>query len=512
MKNARRINTEDESLSSRDFKKLYTCFSETTTCETVKYIFSGYGSSYVNYIEMTGGETFDTIVTKLGKMVYGKDVTYSNGKYTLVDTIAVSLADYDNYSVRNSLGYRHYTCFSTSNTCSTVNYMFNTYIDPDDLDSAGTAYITLSNGEKLEDAKNNMFLNNKESLIKTNIDDWYSKNLKSYTNYLEDTIWCNDRSFVSGALKSSDTYYLDSYWGWNTSEFGAWNTNNNSITTICPNKNDSFTVSTERGNGKLTYPIALITGEEFKMAGYNKTSYLFTGESWYTLSPYEFDNHPKMLVADKYGSMKKGTSFEVSGVRPSISLRSDIKVESGNGSTINPYVIEINDIKTYDIKISDNDDIKSSLLKSPKGAHIMLKSKSGNHEVISFKMNEKLIEGDSFVMPDEDVVITDINTVYIIESNHYDYCFGNSRNKVYDEKNFEGASSLVITLDYQTSNEEKLYFYDSTGKAYGAYYGTDRKKVTMTIPGNYLKFVVDSYNSYCPSYYGFKVTVVPNYN
>ena len=34
------------------------------------------------------------------------------------------------------------------------------------------------------------------STIKTAIDTWYGQNLTGYTSYLEDTVWCNDRSIV----------------------------------------------------------------------------------------------------------------------------------------------------------------------------------------------------------------------------------------------------------------------------------------------------------------------------
>ena len=46
---------------------------------------------------------------------------------------------------------------------------------------------------------------NTDSTIKTYIDDWYSKNMTSYTNKLEDTIWCNDRSISS--TSGSSIYY-----------------------------------------------------------------------------------------------------------------------------------------------------------------------------------------------------------------------------------------------------------------------------------------------------------------
>lgn len=519
LKNPVKIDAGAEDFYYADIVKKYTCLSSTlTSCDSVKYVYTRWAYDQYRYIDMIGGETLDTIISKIGKIVYGTDVSYSNGSYRLLDTVAVSPSEYDDYTKANYLGDHHYTCFTTGVSCSTVYYMYNTYAMNSDLDEASTQYLSLTNGKKLEDIKSEMLSNNSDSLIKKSVDAWYSKNLNPYTNYLEDTVWCNDRTISSGALKSEDTFsYVSSFSP--RQMFGAWNVSPLNITTTCPEKNDSFTVSAEKGNGKLTYPVGLITGEEAAMAGFNKTSYLFTGKTWLTMSPYELSPWPRISTiganagnydtATSYGSA--GEVYSYYGVRPSISLVANVKVDSGNGTVINPYVIETSNVKDYDIKVNGNEDIKPSSLTAAKGVSITLKSKSGNYEVRSFKMNGNLIEGNSFTMPDEDVVITDINTVYVIESDHGYYSFAYNNNKVYGEKTFDGATSLNVTLDYQTQDAEKLYIYDSTNKSYGPYSGPTRKTVTMTIPGNYIKFVVNYTGSYNSYYYGFKVTVVPNY-
>ena len=95
--------------------------------------------------------------------------------------------------------------------------------------------------------------NANSSTIKTAIDNWYQSNMTSYTDKLEDTVFCNDRSI--SALNGwnpdggSATAYLY-FSGYNR----AYSTYSPSLT--CTNKNDSFTVSeTATGNGKLTYPV-----------------------------------------------------------------------------------------------------------------------------------------------------------------------------------------------------------------------------------------------------------------
>lgn len=130
-------------------------------------------------------------------------------------------------------------------------------------------------------------------------------------------------------------------------------------------------------------------------------------------------------------------------------------------------------------------------------------------------MNGTLIKGDSFIMPNSDVKITDIvleeAQFVIIESEHSPYP-NNLNNKVYDERTFSGATYLIVELDYQTESTsyDWIYLYDSNGKQYGKYGGSARKTEMITIPGNYVKIVFRT-DSSGNNYYGFKATVSPRY-
>ncbi|MCI8459806.1 MAG: hypothetical protein HFE81_00280 [Bacilli bacterium] len=53
--------------------------------------------------------------------------------------------------------------------------------------------------------------------------------------------------------------------------------------------------------------------------------------------------------------------------------------------------------------------------------------------------------------------------------------------------------------------------YDSNGKQYGKYGATTRKTAAITIPGNYIKIVFRTDVSNC-NYYGYKATIIPNYD
>ena len=182
------------------------------------------------------------------------------------------------------------------------------------------------------------------STIKGVIDNWYTRNLeaKGYTKYLSTTaVYCNDRSttdnFAFGARTRLYTNKTPSY--------------------DCSATEDKFTVDTSTGNGKLTYPIALMTADEVSFAGglwltnaptwyyYNSANGSSTGSTlWWLLSPHSWtsDNASVFVV---YGSSNPGrlSSTRVSneyGVRPTLSLKSCVKTSGGDGTASYPYTIE----------------------------------------------------------------------------------------------------------------------------------------------------------------------------
>ena len=274
---------------------------------------------------------------------YGKDVTYENGAYTLTNTIT-SNSWSSIYNTSDGIYNHHYSCLSTSNTCSNVYYIYYT----DDY----AVYITLTDGRKVEDALSEMLdYNTNNSAIKDVIDNWYSNNMTNYTNKLEDTIWCNDRSIYSRG-------------GWNPNGGVTFFTNNYDIefapyllfsasyrvhstygpSLMCSRDVDKFTVSTSNGNGSLIYPVGLLTADEALLAGEgiegnkpNNSYYLYTGEGYWAGSPSSFfDNghrgaYEMILLFGNYVN----TSF---GVRPCVSLALGTEM-TGSGTVDDPYVV-----------------------------------------------------------------------------------------------------------------------------------------------------------------------------
>ena len=272
--------------------------------------------------------------------VYGKDVTYSGGTYTLTNTMTSTGTWSNDY---NTLNNNHYTCFSTGNTCTSVYYIYYTNT------SNGAYYITLTNGKKVEDAIDEMFngsnVNTNSSTAKTTIDNWYNSNLSSYTSYIEDTVYCNDRSISQlngwNPNGGDTTKYL-----YFSPEDRAWSTY---IPTLsCSRAVDRFTVSSSKGNGELTYPVGLITSDEVMYAGgkggtANRTYYLYTNQYYWALSPYYF-YYSNARVIGVYSTGYIDVIYVVNpyGVRPVVSLTSNAVIASGDGTQNNPYTIQTN--------------------------------------------------------------------------------------------------------------------------------------------------------------------------
>jgi len=127
---------------------------------------STYENDYYN-------KSFGTV--KAQNYIFGNDIEYINNHYYLKD----KQTNFDST--------HHYTCLSeTEDSCEKVSLIVGRY--------GGTVYyINLSNGDDIDDAKNLLFSNKYDSDLKIKVDKWYEKNMISYTDFLEDAVWCNDR-------------------------------------------------------------------------------------------------------------------------------------------------------------------------------------------------------------------------------------------------------------------------------------------------------------------------------
>ena len=186
--------------------------------------------------------------------------------------------------------------------------------------------------------------NKTDSPIKTKLDNWYKTNMTSYTSKLADETFCSDRSISSGTGYKTDSFTF----------YGAYNRLQDSKkpSLKCSQNNDKFKMSNE--SAKLDYPVGLILADEVVLAGGrsyyngeyspNSNYYLYNGKYYWTLSPSYFDSYGSLATVwlvlpsgDLNPWYNVTNSF---GVRPVISLRADTMITKGDGSSLNPFVIQ----------------------------------------------------------------------------------------------------------------------------------------------------------------------------
>ena len=194
-------------------------------------------------------------------------------------------------------------------------------------------------------------VNDTSSTIKGNnttsgtLDYWYYTNIDQtgYGDYIEDTVYCNDRSIYNLNGWNPDGGRTTSYL-----YFGAYGrlSANKTPSLECPRDKDKFTQSTSNGNGALDYPVGLLTADEVALAGgksgsSNSSYYLNTGQVYWLLSPYSFyDYYANGFCVNSGGRPSSTSVYNTYGARPVVSLRPGITISDGEGSTSDPYVIE----------------------------------------------------------------------------------------------------------------------------------------------------------------------------
>lgn len=320
----------------------YVCPDGGVSCTNIWYIV-GTSDSQMRYVEMSNGETYDSMFQEALNIpwIYGNDVEWDGSKYILKDIYESSPVNWKNDYKTIATKY-HYTCFNTTGECTEVGYIHHFNSKP------YIYHLKLKRGKNIEDAKKEMFSNTTDSKMKQTIDNWYATHMIDYTDKLEDTVWCNDRSINRGPLKSKDE---DSSIDGNVSiiYFGAEERNEQAYkpSVQCPREEDKFTVSSEFGNGKLTYPVALLTADDLTLAGHGKndsnSSYLYTGSSNWTLSPRYFDSDTAGMFYLYSGNLlSSNRTNKTNGIRPAVSLAPDTIIASGDGSQTDPFEIETN--------------------------------------------------------------------------------------------------------------------------------------------------------------------------
>lgn len=276
-----------------------------------------------------------------GKIIFGNDVIYNTttNKYTLKETYSFDIPSNWSKEYSTITSKYHYTCFTSNNTCEKVNYIYFT-------NNSSIYYFELSNGKKQLDILKEMLnnsTNENDSVIKTIIDTWFQNNMINYMSQLEDTIFCNDRTYdVRKSGWNKDYSNINNYLYFNSYR-RLWE--DRQPTLICTSDNDKFTVEINNGNGLLTYPVGLITADEVAYAGGvcgfpNSSFYLYTGINTWTMSPSSFySTYAVGLHIGFTGGLFNANINDSYWIRPSVSIKPGIIVTGGLGTVESPYVI-----------------------------------------------------------------------------------------------------------------------------------------------------------------------------
>ena len=239
-------------------------------------------------------------------------------------------------------------CDAANNSASAAfaHYNGSTYTSRFNENYDDNAYIGFKYGTPGSSKYETTHANTNKSTILTNLETWYTNNLKTYESVIDDTVWCNDKTNVT------DT----SYDPWSITPNGLGYAKN--VTYYGATKRLVGTSGSAGGTGpslkcngelsKINSKVGLITADELAYAGYaigtgNTTTYLqenATDTYWWSLSPYGFD----VGSAGGWGVNGSAGYFDnynvrgTYGVRPSISLKSTTNV-TGDGTSEKPYIV-----------------------------------------------------------------------------------------------------------------------------------------------------------------------------
>ena len=166
------------------------------------------------------------------------------------------------------------------------------------------------------------------STIKEVLDNWYTTNIanRGYDDKVVSTPgFCNDRNTMSGYLwvDGGGLFYYAAY---------------ERIIALhkpvleCTDTLDLYTTK-----------VGLITADEVAYAGgtpetENISFYLYTGQDYWTVSPYYYNEMPRVFSVYSNGVLNNGNLYSIRGVRPVINLSADVTL-TGSGTATDPYVV-----------------------------------------------------------------------------------------------------------------------------------------------------------------------------
>ena len=328
---------------------IYTSINNTnyqynTRYQDPTYVGYMYGDSFSNE-EIISDETHYNIFSALTKYYFTDSYEYdvTNKVYKLKMRDENKEMAYGTFTeMKDKFNEYPYTCFSTSSAATCQALLKVNKINPNNEKVIYVNYISYPSisYETIRE-------NNTDSNVKKVIDSWYKTNIvnNNLSSYIADNYFCNDRSLTTNNSGDGHNLVPSTYFStdWRLSA-----SNSNKTISLTCDKQDKFSISTSIGNGKLTYPIALITADEIALAGgrtgyKNLNFYLRTDNTYNTMSPSRFDSNEgtaRVFYLYPTGALSNWSSVRYAyGIRPVINLISNVSIKSGDGTMDNPYKI-----------------------------------------------------------------------------------------------------------------------------------------------------------------------------
>ena len=177
-----------------------------------------------------------------------------------------------------------------------------------------------------------------DSSIMSNLNTWYNNSIESerrnlhYEQYIDTGIgFCSDRDVAKGSNWGSSKFY-----------YAAYDRRNGGASLQCNNED-----ILSKDNRRLQNPIGLVTSDEVVLTGISENianvgSYLYTGQSYWTMTPSFFSTTSgAAFVFHVYSDGNLRGNFGVDssfGVRPVINIRADVQL-TGLGTTSDPFKV-----------------------------------------------------------------------------------------------------------------------------------------------------------------------------
>ena len=256
---------------------------------------------------------------------------------------------------------------NNSDTAAFAHYNGSTYTSRFNENYDDNAYIGFKYGTPGSSTYEATHVNTNKSTILTNLETWYNNNLKTYENFIDDNIFCTDKTNIKD--ENYNPFNLITKNGIDGLGYGTdytyYGASKRLISVSGKHGAAGGTGPTLKCNGelsKITSKIGLITADELAYAGYaymlsNSSVYLEENSAvstWVSLSPIAFADTPEIFSIGSYEtggtsgtSIERGflkdqsTYYSECAIRPYISLNKSTKISNGSGTSEDPYIVSV---------------------------------------------------------------------------------------------------------------------------------------------------------------------------